>query len=67
MTSSDCDATFFTTWEEVGDVDVLGDDGEEALEGVLLGVEPATEEEGHINIDGIIVEVGAGARPEHRR
>ena len=54
--------------EEVGDDDVQDDEGKEALQGLgLLGVEPATEEKGDINVDRTIVEVGTGADPEHQR
>lgn len=51
--------------EEIGDVGALGDQGEEALEGLhLLGVEPAVQERGDADIVGIVVQVGVGADPE---
>lgn len=52
----------------MGDVRALGDEGEEALEGLrLLGVEPAIKERGDVNVVGIVVQVGVGADPEHQR
>jgi len=50
----------------VCDVDALGDEGEEALEGVdLVGVETGVEELGDGSVVGVIVEVRVGAHPPH--
>jgi len=50
----------------VCDVDALGDEGEEALEGVdLVGVEAGVEELGDGGVVGVIVEVRVGAHPPH--
>ena len=52
--------------EEIGDVEALGDESEQALESfALLGVELAVEEGGDADIVGVVVEVGVGANPEH--
>lgn len=48
------------------DVDALGDEGEEALEGVdLVGVEAGVEQLGDGGVVGVIVEVGVGAHAPH--
>lgn len=48
------------------DVNALGDEGEEALEGVdLVGVEAGVEELGDGGVVGVIVEVRVGAHPPH--
>lgn len=52
--------------EEVGDIDALGDEGEEALEGVeLVGIEAGVEQGGDGGVVGVVVEVGVGAHPPH--
>jgi hypothetical protein len=52
--------------EEVGDVDALRDEGEEALECVdLVGVEAGVEEVGDGGVVGVVVEMGVGAHPSH--
>lgn len=54
--------------EEVGDVVALGDEREQALQGLaLLGVEPAVEQRGDADVLGVVVEVGVGTDPEHHR
>jgi len=50
----------------VCDVDALGDEGKEALEGVdLVSIEAGVEELGDGGVVGVIVEVGVGAHPPH--
>ena len=54
--------------EEVGDVEALSDESEEALECLdFLGVELAVEERGDVDVIRVVVEVGVGADAEHRR
>ena len=46
----------------------MGDQSKEALQGLdLLGIEPAVEERGEIDVVGVVVEVGVGADPEDER
>lgn len=50
----------------MGDVDALGDEGEEALECVdLVGVEAGVEERGDGGVVRVIVEVRIRAHPPH--
>nr|CAB3479574.1 unnamed protein product [Digitaria exilis] len=50
----------------MGDIDALGDEGEEALKGVdLVGVEAGVEERGDGGVVGVVVEVRVGAHAPH--
>ena len=54
--------------EEIGDVEALSDESEEALESfALLRIELAVEERSDIDVLGIVVEMSIGADPEHSR
>ena len=51
--------------EEIGDVEALSDESEQALESLaLLGVELAVEERSDVDVVGVVVEVGVGADAE---
>lgn len=54
--------------EEIGDIEALGDEGEQALQGLgLFGVELGVEEGGDVDVVGIVVEVRVRSDPEHQR
>lgn len=54
--------------EEIGDIEALGDEGEQALQGLgLFGVELGVEEGGDVDVVGVVVEVRVRSDPEHQR
>lgn len=54
--------------EEIGDVEALSDESEEALQGLrFLRVESAFKERTDADVIGVVVEVGVGADPENHR
>lgn len=54
--------------EEIGDVEALGNEGKQALQGLrLFGVELGVEEVGDVDVVGVVVEVGVRSDPEHQR
>lgn len=54
--------------EEIGDIEALGDEGEQALQGLgLFGVELGVEEGGDVDVVGVVVEVCVRSDPEHQR
>lgn len=54
--------------EEVGDVEALGDESEQALESfAFLGVELAVEKRSDVDVLGIVVEMSVRTDSEHQR
>lgn len=54
--------------EEIGDIEALGDEGEQALQGLgLFGVELGVEEGDDVDVVGVVVEVRVRSDPEHQR
>lgn len=54
--------------EEIGDIEALRDEGEQALQGLgLFGVELGVEEGGDVDVVGVVVEVRVRSDPEHQR
>lgn len=54
--------------EEIGDIEALGDEGEQALQGLgLFGVELGVEEGGDVDVVRVVVEVRVRSDPEHQR